>query len=68
MGDISSTEIDLIVTDLSMPEMDGLEFIQRVKKRLPDVPVILITAHGTIESAIDATRAGAYSYVVKPLS
>tara|TARA_B100000749_G_scaffold280896_1_gene280707 strand:- start:79421 stop:80866 length:1446 start_codon:yes stop_codon:yes gene_type:complete len=62
----SVNEADLIITDLAMPEMDGLEFIQRSKKRLPGVPMILVTAFGTIESAIESTKAGAYAYVVKP--
>ena len=61
-----TSEIDLIVTDLRMPEMDGVEFIQRVKKVNKEIPIVLITAFGSIESAIQATRIGAYSYIVKP--
>ena len=60
------SSVDAIITDLNMPEMDGIEFIQRVKKIDSNIPIILVTAFGTIESAIEATKVGAYSYVVKP--
>ncbi len=59
--------VDAVVTDLKMPEMDGLEFTQRLGRFAPDIPVILITAFGTIESAIEATKHGAQTYIVKPL-
>jgi DNA-binding NtrC family response regulator len=58
--------IDLVVTDLHMPEMDGLELVERLKKVDADLPVILITAFGSIESAIEATKKGAFDYVTKP--
>ncbi len=61
-----SDRIDLVITDLNMPEMTGLDFIRRFKGLRSDVPVILITAFGSIETAIEAIRAGAYDYVVKP--
>ena len=57
---------DLIITDLNMPEMDGIELIQNLKRLDNDLPVVLITAHASIESAVEATRRGAFSYVVKP--
>ncbi|MCB0357809.1 MAG: sigma-54-dependent Fis family transcriptional regulator, partial [Bdellovibrionales bacterium] len=61
-----SNSPDIIITDLSMPEMDGLELIQNLRPSHPDIPIILITAYGSIDSAVEATRKGAYSYVVKP--
>ncbi len=61
-----SADVDLVMTDLNMPEMTGLDFIRRFKTVRPDIPVILITAFGSIETAIEAIRAGAYDYVVKP--
>ena len=63
---ISIDEIDAIVTDLNMPGMDGLEFIERMKKFAPDIPIIMITAFATIDSAIEATKKGAFCYLAKP--
>jgi len=57
---------DLLVTDLRMPGMGGLELLARVKEEQPAVPVIVVTAYGSIESAVQAMRAGAYDYLTKP--
>lgn len=56
---------DLVVTDLCMPVMDGRELLEEIKKRNYDVEVIMLTAHGTIERAVEAMKAGAYTYVTK---
>ncbi len=56
---------DVVLTDLQMPEMDGLELVQQVRKKHPGVPVILMTAYGSEEVAVQALRAGAASYVPK---
>jgi CheY-like chemotaxis protein/anti-sigma regulatory factor (Ser/Thr protein kinase) len=56
---------DLVLTDMQMPEMDGLELVTQVRARFPLVPVILITAHGSEEIAVQALRRGAASYVPK---
>src|SRR5262249_54131162 len=56
---------DLVLTDMQMPEMDGLELVREVRARFPLVPVILITAHGSEEIAVQALRSGAASYVPK---
>src|SRR5438094_10357522 len=56
---------DAIVTDLNMPEMDGLELVEQVRGKYPSVPVILMTAFGSEEIAIQALRKGAASYVPK---
>ena len=66
-GEVSKHEIDLIISDINMPEMNGMEFVQRVKRQAPKIPVILMTAFGSIDSAIEATRLGAYDYITKPL-
>ncbi|MCA9730122.1 MAG: sigma-54-dependent Fis family transcriptional regulator, partial [Candidatus Eisenbacteria bacterium] len=58
--------VDVIVTDNKMPTMTGLELLAEVRRRTPDVPVVLITAFGSIESAVEAMKAGAYHYVAKP--
>lgn len=59
---------DLILTDLKMPGMDGVEFIHELKRISPNLPVILMTAHGGVEVAVNAVKAGAYDFVMKPLN
>ncbi len=59
---------DLIITDLRMPEADGLEILHQARKWYPNIMVILITAYGTIEKAVKAMRLGAYDFVTKPFS
>ncbi len=56
---------DLLITDLIMPEMDGLQLVTEVRERYPQVPVILITAHGSENLAVEALERGAASYVPK---
>jgi DNA-binding NtrC family response regulator len=58
---------DLVITDISMPAADGFELLRYVKANFPDVMVILITAYGTIESAVEAIKQGAYDYLTKPI-
>ncbi|HEX3031666.1 MAG TPA: sigma-54 dependent transcriptional regulator [Bacillota bacterium] len=57
---------DLVLLDLRLPDMDGVEVLKAVKKEQPQVPVIMITAHGTVETAIEAMKAGAGDYISKP--
>ncbi len=57
---------DLVITDIKMPGMDGLEVLQRVKDRAPSLPVIMITAFATVEMSIQALRKGAYDMLTKP--
>ncbi|HET7788509.1 MAG TPA: response regulator, partial [Myxococcales bacterium] len=57
---------DVVVTDLVMPRMDGLTLLRKVVKTHPDVPVIVVTAHGKIDSAVTAMKAGAFDFVTKP--
>ena len=59
-------DVDVVLTDLHMDSMTGLEVCQRVHAQHPDVPVIMITAFGSLESAVGAIRAGAYDFVTKP--
>lgn len=65
MGRIEAQAPDLILTDLQMPEMSGLELVEAVHARYPRIPVVLMTAHGSEEIAAKALRAGAASYVPK---
>jgi DNA-binding NtrC family response regulator len=61
-------EVDLIVTDLKLPGMSGLEFLQTVKRANAALPVVVMTAFGTVETAVEAMKAGASDYVLKPFS
>ncbi len=58
--------VDLVVTDLRLPGMDGLALLQAVKREFPGLPVVVMTAHGTVETAVEAMKAGAGDYVLKP--
>lgn len=59
-------EWDLVITDIKMPGMDGLEVLQRIKVKQPQIPVIMITAYATVEMSIQALRKGAYDMLTKP--
>lgn len=59
---------DLIITDLKMPGMSGMDLLRRVKEDYPEVIVIVVTAFGTIESAVEAMRLGAHDYLIKPVN
>jgi DNA-binding NtrC family response regulator len=61
-----SEDIDLMITDLRLKEMEGLDLMHRVRKEKPEIAVIIITAFGTVESAIEAMKLGAYDYIRKP--
>ena len=58
--------VQVVVTDLVMPRLDGLSLLRRVAADYPDVPVIVITAHGTVDSAVAALKAGAFDFITKP--
>lgn len=58
--------IQLVITDLKMPDMDGLGLLRKLKSERPDVEIILVTAHGTIEKAVAAIKEGAYDFIAKP--
>ncbi|HSA97286.1 MAG TPA: sigma-54 dependent transcriptional regulator [Acidobacteriota bacterium] len=63
---LAKEEIDLVVTDIKMPGADGMDILRYARENLPDLPVILITAYGSIAQAVEALKAGALDYVVKP--
>lgn len=65
---LDSYPVDAILTDLTMPVMDGIALLDALRERRNEFPVIVITAHGSIESAVDAMRAGAFDYVTKPVN
>lgn len=64
---LEGNHIPIIVTDIKMPGMDGLELLQKIKKEWPDSEVIMITGHGDMNSAIDSLRLGAGDFITKPL-
>lgn len=57
---------DVVLCDIKMPKMDGLEFLDRAREANPDVPIIMISGHGTIETAVEAVKKGAFDYISKP--
>ncbi len=65
---IDESQFDIVITDLVMPDMSGLEVLQRTKQHNTLTDVIVITGHGSMESAINALKTGAYDYIVKPLN
>lgn len=65
---LESGSMDIVLTDLMMPEIDGLEFMKEVKDRQPHTPVIMITGYATINTALQATELGAFDYIAKPFT
>ena len=65
-GLIEGTQFDAVLCDIKMPKMDGIELLDKVVEAGIDVPFIMISAHGTIETAVDATKKGAYDFIQKP--
>ena len=63
---LEGLEPDLVILDINLPGMNGLEAFQQIKERRPKLPVIIMTAHGTTENAIEATKLGAFEYLLKP--
>ncbi len=63
---LAESDVDLVLTDMKMPAMDGIHLLERVKKEDADLPVIMMTAHGTVEKAVEAMQKGAYNYILKP--
>jgi two-component system, NtrC family, response regulator AtoC len=66
LGALARTPVHVVVTDLVMPRLGGMELLRRVSADFPDVPVIVITAHGSVDSAVAALKAGAFDYITKP--
>lgn len=63
---VKSTDLDLVVTDMKMSPMDGIELLGHIKAVYPDLPVIMMTAYGTVEKAVEAMQLGAFNFVLKP--
>jgi len=63
---LNNAAVDLVLTDMKMSAMDGMELLERIKQNDPELPVIMMTAHGTVEKAVEAMQKGAYNYLLKP--
>src|SRR6188472_2013254 len=57
---------DVVLCDIKMPKLDGIEFLQKAGEINPDIPIIMISGHGNIETAVEAVKKGAYDYISKP--
>jgi len=63
---VRAQDPDVVISDLKMPGMDGLALLREIRARFPEVPVLLLTAHGTVEVAVEAMKRGAYDFLTKP--
>ncbi|MCX7668271.1 MAG: response regulator, partial [Atribacterota bacterium] len=61
-----SSSFDLVLLDLRMPEMSGMDVLREIKRADPDVPEVVITAYGSVDNAVEALKVGAYDFVTKP--
>ena len=62
----SNKDVDVIILDVKMPGMDGIETLREIKAKFPLIEVIMLTGHGTIESAVEGMKLGAFDYLMKP--
>lgn len=67
LEEIAAADFDAVLTDLRMPKMSGIELCGAIRERRPDVPVVVMTAFGSLDTAIAAIRAGAYDFITKPV-
>jgi DNA-binding NtrC family response regulator len=65
---IRSQRVDILITDLRMPKLDGMGLLARVREESPGTSVVILTGHGTVESAVDAMKRGAFDYLIKPVN
>ena len=65
---LEESEVDVLLTDMKMPKLSGQDVLEHVKKSFPHIPVIIMTAFGSIESAVEAMRVGAFDYITKPFA
>ncbi|EPR34405.1 two component, sigma54 specific, transcriptional regulator, Fis family [Alkalidesulfovibrio alkalitolerans DSM 16529] len=65
---LEESEVDVVITDMKMPKLTGRDVLERVRKHYPHIPVLIMTAFGSIEAAVEAMRIGAFDYITKPFS
>ncbi|MDV7185666.1 sigma-54 dependent transcriptional regulator [Lutibacter sp. TH_r2] len=63
---IAKTDYDLVLCDIKMPKMDGVEVLEKVKKLKPEIPIVMISGHGDLDTAVNTMRLGAFDYISKP--
>ena len=66
MEKIKEEDYDLVLCDIKMPKMDGVEVLQATKKIKPEIPIVMISGHGDLETAVDTMKMGAFDYISKP--
>ncbi len=64
---IQATQYDIVLCDIKMPQMDGIETLEKIMEFNPEIPVVMITGHGSVETAVEALKKGAYDFIEKPL-
>ncbi|MEE9225937.1 MAG: response regulator, partial [Bacteroidota bacterium] len=67
LNQLKQKPVDIVLTDLEMPQMKGIELLERVTRQFPETFVMIITAYGSLETAIAALRNGAFDYILKPV-
>ncbi len=65
---LAESEVDVVITDMKMPKLSGQEILEQVRKKYPHVPVLIMTAYGSIDGAVEAMKCGAFDYISKPFS
>ncbi|MDD2219701.1 MAG: response regulator, partial [Desulfoplanes sp.] len=68
MAFLEESEVDVVITDMKMPGLSGEEVLERVRKDYPHIPVMIMTAFGSIDNAVEAMKCGAFDYITKPFS
>jgi DNA-binding NtrC family response regulator len=68
MRKVKLNKYDLVILDLKMPKRSGIEVLASIREQYPDVPVVMVSGYASIESAIDATRLGAFNFIPKPFT
>jgi DNA-binding NtrC family response regulator len=66
LDELSKQDVEVVILDVKMPGMDGLEVLREIRVRFPLVGVIMLTGHGTIESAVEGMKSGAFDFITKP--
>ncbi len=66
LAGMSKRDVHTVITDLKMPGLDGMGLLKKLSADYPDVPVVMITAHGSVENAVEAVKLGAFDYLEKP--